>query len=237
MLRAILTSVEYGDYLSLTLPYNRHHFDDVMVVTTSEDEETQRIAVENNARVFITDAFHRDGAFFNKWLALEEGLDAFGRHGILAIMDADIVWPKRIDHKYIRGELYTPHRRICTHVKCGRIPVENAWSVYKKKIDREWIGYTQIFHADDPHLPEPPWHETDWLYAAGADSTFQRNWTQDCKARPSWSVLHLGGTSRNWCGRTTIRLDGNRPPDYVRRVARFRQAMRNHMALKRKRLT
>lgn len=235
-MRAILTCVEYGDYLSLTLPYNRHHFEDVMVVTTAEDTETQSIASRHNAQCFITDAFHRDGSFFNKWLALEEGLDAFGRHGILAIMDADILWPKRIIHQYDRGKLYTPFRRVCAHLKRGRVPLESSWPIYKLKPDKEWIGYTQIFHADDPHLPEPPWHETDWLYAAGADSTFQRNWTNGCKSRPSWKVLHLGPTSRNWCGRITNRLDGNRPSDFAARTARFRQAMRNHMALKRKRL-
>lgn len=95
-LRAIMVCVDYSDLLAVTLPYNRHHFEDVMVVTSHSDRATQDVAVQNDAKLFMTSAFYRDGAKFNKWRALEEGLDAFGRRGWLCLMDADVLWPKQL---------------------------------------------------------------------------------------------------------------------------------------------
>jgi hypothetical protein len=43
-LRAIMVAVNYSDLLSITLPYNRHHFDQVMIVTNGRCyEEVRRI--------------------------------------------------------------------------------------------------------------------------------------------------------------------------------------------------
>src|SRR5271165_5034841 len=91
-----MTCVDYAPLLSVTLPYNRHHFQEVWVVTAQRDTATQEVALRNGARVHITDAFYRRGAFYNKWLALEEGLDAMGRSGWLCIMDADVLWPRNL---------------------------------------------------------------------------------------------------------------------------------------------
>lgn len=42
-IEAITVSVNYDDFLAETLPLNRPLFDDMIVVTTPEDVETQRI--------------------------------------------------------------------------------------------------------------------------------------------------------------------------------------------------
>ena len=75
----------------------------------------------------------------------------------------------------------------------------------------EWAGYSQIFHAEDEHLGNPPWHEINWKHAGGADSFFQRKWPISNKIRPPFEVLHLGMTGRNWTGRTMPYLDGTVP--------------------------
>ena len=81
-LRAILVSVDYNDILSITLPYNRHHFKDVMVVTSVADaQNVWEICKPLDVSVHATNAFYEDGAQFNKWKALEEGLEVFGRKG------------------------------------------------------------------------------------------------------------------------------------------------------------
>ena len=89
-----MVSVDYADLLAITLPYNRHHFSEIWVVTSSADEQTKAVAQAHGAHVFVTDSFYANGAAFNKWLALEEGLDAMGREGWLCLMDADVLWPK-----------------------------------------------------------------------------------------------------------------------------------------------
>lgn len=205
-----MVSVNYEDILAVTLPYNRHHFHEVMVVTCYGDASID-IARANRAEVYVTDAFTRDGAYFNKWAALEEGLDVYGRHGELCIMDADVLWPKEIP-PYERkvGFLYSPLRYM---LPSGRpIPDESEWSKYPIHPNtREWAGFTQIFHADDPHLPNPPWHQTDWVHAGGADSFFQLLWPPEYKIRCPFNVLHLGEAGLNWYGRATPYLDGRKP--------------------------
>jgi hypothetical protein len=42
-MKAIMVCVDYGDLLSLTLPYNKHHFEQMLVVTAPRDRETQNI--------------------------------------------------------------------------------------------------------------------------------------------------------------------------------------------------
>lgn len=225
-MRAITVCVEYGDLLALTLPHNRHHFESVMVVTTPTDEETIEVAHRNQAQVFLTNAFYDDGALFNKWKALEKGLSEFGRKGLLAIIDADIMWPSNVPGTgYQFGNLYSPHRVMWAHPNIP-VPPEDQWGGSMAMGDREWAGYTQIFWATDPHLPDsPPWHETDWIHAGGADSAFQNLWPARHKIRPDWKVLHLGLPMRNWAGRTTQRIDGEQPPQARDRALAFREIL------------
>ena len=210
-MRAITVSVEYDDILSITLPYNRHHFSAVMVVTSHDDKATQKVALENEAQVFCTDAFYDDGAHFNKWKALEQALDQFGRQDWLCLMDSDILWPKFIPPMYLEfGTLTTPQRYI--HADPTQpVSLEQHWSKLPLFPEREFAGYSQIFHAEDPVLPAAPWHEVNWSHAGGADSFFQKLWADDKKKRPDWKVVHIGNPGSNWCGRATRRTDGTLP--------------------------
>lgn len=206
-----MVSVDYGDLLHKTLPYNVHHFDEVMVVTTPWDTETIEVVERLGEMVYTTEAFYDDGAHFNKWKALEEALWEFEPKGLMCIMDADVRWPRKINNQqdFERGCLYTPRRRL--HIDVTKpIPPEEAWNNLRLFQEREFAGYTQIFHADDPHLPELPWHQTDWIHAGGADSFFQQLWPEDKKIRPNWEVLHLGFPGVNWCGRCSVRIDGTK---------------------------
>lgn len=244
-MRAILVAVDYTDLLSITLSYNRHHFDDVMVVTDHHGyDELLPLVRQHVATVYATDAFYDNGAFFNKWKALEEALDVFGRHGWLCVMDADVLWPKEIPaeikwHKRI-GNLYTPRRRMwdewpaVPHMLAGAaaywsekaealIPVEKEWSRFPlHRQDKEFAGYSQIFHADDPALGPPPWHQTNWIHAGGADSFFQAKWSEAKKVRPPFEVLHLGPAGVNWFGRSAKYADGSA---HGQAVGRYQQCM------------
>lgn len=231
-MRAILVSVEYGDLLAITLPQNRHHFEEVTVVTTPQDTETIRVARRNNARVFLTEAFYADGALFNKWLALEEGLSDMGRQGLLCIMDADVIWPTALRlATYEHGVLYNPQRYIWPNV-CVPFPDESHWRHLQLYRDSEFPGYTQIFHADDKHLPlVAPWHEVDWRHAGGADSAFQNLWPPDRKVRLPWQVLHLGQPAENWAGRVAMRTDGRTPAQAIARKEALQALLRNRKRL------
>lgn len=235
-MNAALVCVDYADLLEVTLPYNRHHFDDVLVITVKDDPCIQ-IAKRYRCHIHTTDAFYRDGADFNKWLALEEGLNLFGRSGWLCLMDADVLWPTKIEFNsnqggsfpnrgirnrvgLIKGKLYVPRRRILSNVTAA-IPPESEWSKLSLFNELEFAGYSQIFHCDDPVLGEPPWHETNWRHAGGADSFFQAKWQEQDKIRPAFKVLHLGTPGQNWCGRASQRRDGSTPPEVLVRTDRL----------------
>jgi hypothetical protein len=227
-MRAILVSVDYADLLSVSLYYNRHHFESVTVVTMPGSDDG-RVAREAGADVFETTAFRDDGAVFNKWKALEQGLDAIGREGWLCVMDADVLWPENVTvlpmgeflevgfggllTKLRAGQLCTPKRRMCEDVRYG-VPAEVTWDNFPlHRQQQEFAGYSQIFHASDPHLGPPPWHQVDWRHAGGADSFFQMKWPDSAKVRPPFEVLHLGPAGQNWWGRATPYLDGTVPED------------------------
>jgi hypothetical protein len=212
-MHAVLVSVDYSDILAITLPWNRHHYDRVTVVTSSEDAlNVEPIAKANHAEMLVTDLFYSRGAVFNKWAALEWALDQVGRDGWLCLMDADVCWPSVIPG-FTReiGNLYSPLRRMYTNFPYPFvIPLENTWKDYTvHRNTAEWAGYSQIFHAKDEHLGDPPWHQIDWKHAGGADSIFQRKWPRQNKIRPPFDVLHIGTAGSNWYGRASPYLDGN----------------------------
>lgn len=226
-MRAILVSVDYTDLLTLTLPYNRHHFDDVCVVTSLKDHGVADLAMAYNCKLYRTDAFYDDGATFNKWKALEAALDWYGREGWMCIMDADVLWPKQIPAYAAQfGCIHTPLRRMWVDVT-KPVPREEDWKnvpLHPQQV--EFAGYTQIFHADDPHLGKAPWHEINWRHAGGADSFFQMKWPQQNKVRPPFEVLHLGYAGTNWCGRASKYVDGTLPKETSSRLQRLRSFVR-----------
>lgn len=229
-MQAVMVCVDYSDLLTITMPYNKHHFEQVHVVTSSADVKTQQIAAQYGAQVWITDSFYADGATFNKFRALEESLDRIGRQGWLCLMDADVLWPRELpDFGRQVGYLYTPRRRMFLDVT-KPVPHESQWKQYDlHRQEVEFAGYSQIFHASDPGLPPAPWHQTNWKHAGGADSFFQMLWPNEKKIRPPFEVLHLGPAGENWCGRASILTDGTTPDESAARqqqLAAFRKGRR-----------
>lgn len=194
-MRAIIVAVNYP-VIRETLPYNRHHFEDVMIVTSHEDSDTIEFAKSQGVKLHVTDAFTRYGAWFNKYLALEEGLSRFGRHGWLWILDADIFIPKKIDFDPRVNLLYSPHRFMAREFQ-----PESKWLANDMGANTsDFLGYSQIFHADDRHLPNPPWHDCRWIHGGGGDMQFQELWPAGRRRRCSFPVLHVGDASINWAG-------------------------------------
>jgi hypothetical protein len=257
-----MVAVDYEDLIEVTLPYNRHHFDEMHIVTNVGGTRKIAEAVQSD-RVVVheTDLFYADGATFNKWRALEWGLDQMGRHGWMCLMDADVLWPKeaeviadgdtilfrtnvdrgvRVTQLVKKGCIISPLRRMvpwpCVDPKIqslGFIPPEFDWQRYTiHRNINEWAGYSQVFHADDPHLGTPPWHEVDWKHAGGADSLFQRKWPKECKVRPSWEVLHLGEAGANWYGRATPMADGSIPKRAEELKAQVAEIWRGRRAIR-----
>lgn len=219
-LRAVIVSVDFGDLLALTLPYNRHHFEEVMVITTPGDTLTQKVAWANRALVYATDLFYKSGARFAKFAALERALDAFGRYGWLALIDADILWPHVLPSTALMpNKIYSLRRRRLLFKITVPVPPEHEWvglpidPQSTNPLSGECMGFTQVFHASDNHLPLPPWHDTTLTTAALGDSYFQSYWPLYNRVWLDCDCLHLGEYAINWCGRVTPYIDGSIPRD------------------------
>ncbi len=222
-LTAVIVSVEYGDILRHALPYNRHHFDRVVVVTARHDAETQAVARDNGADCLVTSVFYERGAHFNKGAALERGFEFAGRSDWFVVLDADVLIPKdaalRGPWRFI-GCLYTPTRRMArdlSQVELLASGDEREWLAFAANEREEHAGYFQMFHAEDSGLDALPWYPTNWRHAGGCDSEFAKRWPRSLQRRPPFSVLHLGEDSVNWHGRCTMRTDGTMPPGHETR--------------------
>ena len=204
-MNAVVTRVNYADFLKWTLPANRKHFDRIVVVTTPEDLETAA-ACDGIADVVTTDQFTANASKFAKYAGVEIGLDAIGRDGWIAIMDADVILPSDIGVvPFEIGNLYSPFRRMCHEFPP---PPEGRWAEFPRdRIPPPWhfLGYCQIFHANDPVLGTPPWHGGWHKTAARGDMVFMERWPRERRVRTGWDVLHLGDARSNWSGRVTPR--------------------------------
>lgn len=107
-MKAIMVSVDYTDFLRITVPYNRRHFDEVWIVTSQADFHNVVQATHGfGVNVVATDLFYERGADFNKWAALEWGLEQMKMSAIsnqsqqwqewICLMDADVLWPKMLE--------------------------------------------------------------------------------------------------------------------------------------------
>lgn len=190
----ITVCVNYLDYFALTLPYNRHHFDDYLIVTTPDDPVIP-FAKKQDCRVHTTKIFYEQGADFNKYAAIQEAIKDINKNQFFCFIDADIAWPKEVS-TFVAGCLYTPFRRMNRE---ATIPPENTWTqLPRHKYIAQFAGYTHVFHGLS--LDEP-WYPVNWKHAGGADSEFQSKWPDYLKLRPDWECLHLGEINKNWCGR------------------------------------
>lgn len=222
-MNAITVCVDYHDYLALTLPQNTRHFDKLLVVTSLDDRRTPAVALQyadQGVDVYATDAFTRDGAAFNKGLAIEEGLDILGRENLLCCLDADIVLPEALPRLPECGVLGMPRRRQAKPP--GTIAVN--WNTLEPTPEMEFVaGYCLFFHADDPVLWDRPWFPMHWKHAGGYDTDFCDKWPVDKRVMLPFNVLHLGEPCKNWWGRTTDYLDGSTPEVADERRDRMRQ--------------
>lgn len=229
---AISICVDFADILEFTLPYNRQQFERFLVVTHPEDEATIETAKLHGAEVLLTEVFYSRGAKFNKWAALQQGLDFLSHNGWLCILDSDIAIPKQVYKQLVPKEdcLYTPRRLDCRLLRKG-IPLEKNWRRYKHVNTREeFAGYFQMFHTSYEGLSQRPWFKSDWDWAGTADTLFQRRWPQRQQIRPPWDVMHLGTPYMNWTGRVQAYVDGRVPAKATER-ARNQEVLRRQQRL------
>jgi len=165
-LQAIITCVDYSDYLTITLSENLKVLKNITVITSTKDKKTQRLCKLLDVDCIVTGSFYHDGADFNKGRAINEGLKKITTPGWVVLLDADIVLPKNL-HSLLDGKkldihsIYQCNRYHCSSyekflkLKKGKITLDKLGG--KKILCKYGYGFFQIFNlrhflGSDTHI-------------------------------------------------------------------------------------
>lgn len=195
-IHGFVVSVDYSAELAKALPLWMPGLSTLTVITDLKDEATVAVAAAHNATLFRTDAFTRNGATFNKGLAMAEAYAAASPQDWVLLFDADITpeteWALKLKWVQI-GYLYG----------CNRI--DDAGK--KIKDDTHGYGFFQLFHSQDPIATGTPVFETCWQHGGNYDSAIMLRWRNAGRLAPALPIrlTHAGiGPSENWFGRGKV---------------------------------
>lgn len=185
--------VDYADLLQNSLSRWCRGLDRLIIVTTPTDEATLDLCRRWGIPSHQTDAFYRDGAAFNKGLAISEAVEQCNwLEDWQLLFDADIVPPEnwRQIVEVARPEpgfIYGAVRQLESGERFS---------------DRSEIpGYFQLFHASDKNSQRKPLLDTTWRHAGGMDSEFHQRWPHNRKRWLDMTLIHQGEPGMNWHGR------------------------------------
>lgn len=89
----IIVCKNYSDFLEITLPLNKKHFDNIVIVTSPEDADTQNLCKKHNTNYVIYNDFLKNNAKFNKGGAISFGLQNLKFKDWVVFLDSDIIIP------------------------------------------------------------------------------------------------------------------------------------------------
>lgn len=108
----IVVCDRYYDFLGKTLPHNKYHFNRIIVITSPEDKETQRICEYWHVECLPTDSLQSRWGKFCKGCAINFALAKLSKKQWVVQMDADILLPPQtrlileracLDERFIYG--------------------------------------------------------------------------------------------------------------------------------------
>lgn len=89
-LTCVTVSVNYSDYLEYTIK-NKSLFDEWIIITDTKDLKTKELCDKYGVKCIQTDVFYENGALFNKYAAINEGLKLVGKDEWILFLDSDIL--------------------------------------------------------------------------------------------------------------------------------------------------
>ena len=198
----IIVSVNYNDYLLVSLDQNIKIFQNITVVTSQEDVMCQRICEKFGVNCVITEKMYEGDAKFNKGKAINEGIKSISNPGWILLLDADIVVEGELSTENLdKSSLYTSDRYLCEEYtrfksyKSGILHIESLGNFEPNR----GLGFFQLFHTSkENRFPET---SDD---AAWSDLMFRDKFTSRKKIENR--VIHLGQAYTNWEGRATDRF-------------------------------
>ena len=156
-LEAIITCVgeEPLKFLKKTLPLNTQFFDNVIIITSNTDVNTQSFCKKFQVRHLITDVFTSNNSKFNRGAAINEALKILKYNDWICHLDADILLPyhnfrqiienEATDIEYFYGcrRIFIPNQEILSDFIEDRTKEEDLWCPFGSG----W-GYFQLWNQN-----------------------------------------------------------------------------------------
>ena len=207
----IIPCVGYDDFLDLTLPSIKPHFDSILVVTMDSDAATKKCCLKYHTPFLCTDEWYSEMSVLNKGRALNEALGFLNHIDWICSLDADIVLPEDFRQRLSDLDpvcLYSARRKMCrTAAEYKRFLTDRNMMRFQDAIasgrtEPILLGYLQLWCQRVRPVAFPISYPNAEYY----DITFCRNWSVDNRRNiPDMHVLHLGEHGVNWNGRVSER--------------------------------
>lgn len=232
-LEGLIICVNYSDFLAHTLPHNKQHFDNLVVVTDTKDENTKWLCEYYNVMCIQTDIFYKDGNKFNKGAAINYAMQKLSRKGWVLHLDSDIYLPPLTrsilnNLKLDETKIYGADRLMCPNYEQWIDFIDNP-----KKIQEGWIyvhldafpsgvrlaeyhnesgweplGYFQLWNPNGSGVHNYP---TKHGFADRTDVLQAKKWPREKRELlPEIITIHLDSEGlnteqmgKNWNGRKT----------------------------------
>ena len=92
-IEAVTVCVDYADFLLHTIGTMRPAVDDLVVVTSPDDQRTRRLCADQRVRTVVTTAMYDHGRKFSLGAAINAGLRDLRLDDWVLVIDADIALP------------------------------------------------------------------------------------------------------------------------------------------------
>ena len=208
-INVIIVSVNYNDFLPITLENNIKIFDNITVVTSINDEECQKICQKFNVNCVVTERMYDNGASFNKGKAINEGIKSLLNPNWILLLDADIIVPETFHESFKNNYTNINSLYVCNRIMFKEYESYLDWkyeSGLKGQVSKlNGIGYFQLFNINSNCLQRIIYSENS-DNAAGSDISFRNRFTE--KVDLEIESIHLGISYQNWNGRKT--------PDFIK---------------------
>lgn len=93
-IEAVTVCLGYADFLAETIRENLPLLDDLVVITSPDDDETRTVCRRHNVHHVLSED-HRRGGPFNKARLINRALDQISGKDWILHLDADIVLPRQ----------------------------------------------------------------------------------------------------------------------------------------------
>ena len=215
-LDVIIISVNYNDYLLISLSHNIKIFNNITVVTSSDDLMCQKICEKFGVNCIITDVMYENEAKFNKGKAINKGIESIIDPDFILLLDADIIVNSEINiDELVEDGFYTSDRWICRdynsykRFKGGEISIEEIGKCENNK----GIGFFQLFNINNNVIDKSKVFPENSNDAAWSDLMFRDRFTK--RQTIENNIIHLGDPYMNWNGRRTNRFITNEDFDNI----------------------